>query len=83
MNSYKGLIFIKHGRVGTRSEGPDYFLQTKNGDYLLQFKDRHPWQPDYELEFFCRMMVEIEGALNDNMLKVERILQIPDHHIPS
>ncbi len=80
--NFKGLLFIKHGRVGTKSEGPDYFLQTRTGDYLLQYKERHLWEPDYELEFFCRRMVEIEGDCTDMVLKVERIQQILNQQLP-
>jgi hypothetical protein len=30
METLKGLVYIKQGRIGTRSEGPDYYLQTFN-----------------------------------------------------
>ncbi|NLP11980.1 hypothetical protein GX408_16390 [bacterium] len=80
--NYKGLLFIKHGRVGTKSEGPDYFLQTRAGDFLLHYKERHPWEPDYELEFFCRRMVEIEGTSTDKVLTVRHIQPILDQPLP-
>lgn len=60
---FKGLIYVKHGRVGSHSEGPDYYLQTAAGDYLLHYQNRMLWQPDYVLEFYQRKMVEITGLL--------------------
>lgn len=78
-----GLIYIKHGRVGTRSEGPDYFLQSFERDYLLRFRERTPWQPDFELEFYNRAMVEVEGELRDDTLKVASIREILSPMIPS
>ena len=59
-----GLIYVKHGAVGTRSEGPDYYLQTEKGDLRLQYQERNHWDPDYKLEFYARRMVEIEGKLD-------------------
>jgi hypothetical protein len=62
MINLKGLVYIRHGRVGTRSEGPDYFLQTIEGDYSLQLNPRDPWSVDYQLEFYNRKIVEITGV---------------------
>ena len=90
MKTFRGLVYVRHGRVGTRSEGPDYMLQTYKGDYLLALGERYPWAPDYQLEFYGRKMVEIEGELIDGQtIKVSRIEQIlspmiprPEHHAP-
>jgi hypothetical protein len=60
----KGLVYVKHGQVGTKSEGPEYFLQTRDGDYQLT-KMAHPWEPDYYLEFFQRRMVEVDGDVDE------------------
>ncbi len=57
MDTFKGLLYVKFGRVGSRSEGPDYYLQTKKGDYDLLYQKRNLWEPDYHLEFYCRRMV--------------------------
>lgn len=83
MAKFRGLVYVKHGRVGTRSEGPDYYLQTYRGDYLLRYQDRVPWKPDYPLEFFGRRMVEVTGALIDrHTIKVESIVEILSPMIP-
>ena len=28
METFEGLVYVKHGRIGSKSEGPDYYLQT-------------------------------------------------------
>jgi len=65
MAKFCGLLYVKQGRVGSKSEGPDYYLQTWRGEYLVRDAERLLWQPDYRLEFFARRMVEIEGSLKD------------------
>jgi hypothetical protein len=87
MKSFKGLLYIKHGRVGTRSEGPDYYLQTKNEDFLLQYQDRNTWDPDYHLEFYCRTMAEISGDIIEDIdglriIQVENIKHLGAELIP-
>ena len=77
LNLYKGLLYVKHGRVGTRMEGPDYYLQTFKGDYLLQYKGRLSCEPDYYLKFYCRKMAEVKGKITENMtIQVEDIHEI-------
>ncbi|MCA9635006.1 MAG: hypothetical protein KC420_03120 [Myxococcales bacterium] len=83
MAKYRGLVYVKHGRVGSRSEGPDYYLQTYKGDFLLRYGERTPWEPDYRLEFYGRRMVEIEGKLLDrHTIQVETIDAILSPRIP-
>lgn len=76
MDTFKGLVYVKHGRVGTKSEGPDYYLQTTHGDFLLRYEQRHPWQPDYHLEFFGHRMVAVSGTLDDKTITVKTIEEI-------
>jgi hypothetical protein len=83
MSIFKGLLYVKHGRLGTRSEGPDYYLQTATGDFVLELQAREPWQPDYHLEFFSRRMVEVSGRLEGRTLEVETIHEILSPHIPT
>jgi hypothetical protein len=40
MDSLRGLLYKKHRRIGTRSEGPDYYLQTAYAEYLLELNER-------------------------------------------
>ena len=51
METFKGLLYVKHGRVGTEREGPDYYVQTSIGDFLLQPPERNLWERNYHLEF--------------------------------
>lgn len=86
MDTFKGLVYVKHGRVGTRSEGPDYYLQTaRRGELRLEYHPRHPWEADYQLEFYGRRMVEVTGELDAStkgLLHVERIVEILSALIP-
>ncbi|MFN8495850.1 MAG: hypothetical protein U0350_50120 [Caldilineaceae bacterium] len=83
MSTFSGLLYITHGRVGTKSEGSDYHLQTSHEDYLLCYKERHPWEPDYHLEFFGRRMVGVDGKLIDSgVVQVENIYTICTSLIP-
>ena len=65
MDTFRGLLYVKHGRIGTRSEGPDYHLQTAKADYILQLNERELWKCDYELEFHCRRIVVVTGKMID------------------
>lgn len=70
----RGLMFVKQGRIGTRSEGPDYYLQTKDHEYKLARKtEEHVFRPDYYLEFFNRKWVEIDAELQQDELVVKGI----------
>lgn len=88
----KGLLYVKHGLVGTKSEGPDYWLQTTQGDCQLRFGERHHWEPDYRLEFHDRQMVEVTGVMVEpehtehsfpnKIMKVERLNTILSPCLP-
>lgn len=79
MTTFKGLVYVKHGAVGTKMEGPVYYLQMKTGEVILHYNTRQLWEPDYYLEFFSRRMVQIEGELTDERnVKVKRIDAICD-----
>jgi len=79
---YAGLVFIKHGRIGSKSEGPDYYLQAKSREYLLDRNREALFKPDYYLEFFCRKMVEVTGTLDKDTIQVISIREICDPLIP-
>lgn len=69
-----GFLYIKHGAVGSRSEGPIYYLQTLTIDYILHFKERLPQEKDYYLESFNNKMVNVDGVLeNDNFITLNRL----------
>lgn len=78
MATFKGLVYVKHHAVGSKSEGPAYFLQTKKKDYTLRYDlDRPLYEPDYYLEFYVRSIVEIEGeASEEGLIQVKFIREI-------
>ena len=84
METFEGLVYVKYGRLGTRSEGPDYYLQTWDREYLLKHGDRGPWELDYYLEFFCRKFVEVTGELDKetNTVKVTKVKETCVENIP-
>lgn len=81
-DTFKGLVYVKHGRIGSRSEGPDYYLQTRRGDLVLRYHPRNPWEPDYHLEFFARRMVAVTGTLDDKIITVASIAPILANLLP-
>ncbi|MCX6677440.1 MAG: hypothetical protein NTU95_05785 [Methanothrix sp.] len=79
---FSGLVFVKQGRVGSRSEGPDYYLQTKKHEYVLSYKRGSLFEPDPFLESFCGKMVEVIGTQDGNEIKVSSIIKISQPSIP-
>ncbi|HEY3360376.1 MAG TPA: hypothetical protein VGK06_00730 [Methanosarcina sp.] len=84
MEIFEGLIYVKYGRIGSKSEGPDYYLQTWDREFLLKYRDRGPWELDYYLEFFGRKFVEVTGKYDQktNTVKVTTVKEICVEHIP-
>ena len=77
MAGFKGLLYVKQAAVGSKSEGPVYYLQTKDREYTLIYGERHPWELDYKLEFFVRSLVKIEGeVVKENQIQVKDITEI-------
>ena len=84
MSIFKGLLYVKHDKLGTKSEGPVYRLQTIVGEYTLKYERRHPWDPDYHLEFFARSIVEVEGELQDDrQIQVKQIDRMAVSLVPT
>ncbi len=83
MEKLAGLVYVRHGRIGSKSEGPDYVLQTHKDEVELKLNERHPWELDYELEFYCRKMVVVEGEqVGDQTIQVTSIRVIAETLIP-
>lgn len=85
----EGLVYVKHGRVGTRSEGPDYFLQTncnyQDVRYRLKYNQPEKWNPDHYLEYFDRRVVRVIGKLSPRgrNIIVESIEMITSTSLPN
>lgn len=76
LETFRGLVYMKIGRIGSKSEGPDYFLQTAKAEFLLRYEQRNLWMPDYHLEFFNRRMVKVTGSFDDKIFVVRTIDEI-------
>jgi hypothetical protein len=61
MKTWRGLLYVKFGHIGTKSEGPDCFLQTAKQELSSQLNERHPWEADCHLEFDDRQSAAIIG----------------------
>jgi len=82
METFRGLVYVKIGRIGSKSEGPDYFLQTTKAELPLKYEKRNLWMPDYHLEFFNRRMVKVTGSFEDKFFVVRTIDEIPSPDLP-
>jgi heat shock protein HslJ len=84
MGTFKGLVYIKYGGIGTKSEGPHYYIQTFNKEHLLKYANKDPYELDYYLEFFCRKFVDVTGEYDKetNTINVKRIDEICVEIVP-
>ncbi len=75
----KGLVYVKHGAVGSKSEGPEYHLQSSKSDYRMVLHQRNPWEPDFELEYYSRRIVVVTAEqVEPGLIKVQNISMSPD-----
>ena len=75
MATYQGYLFSKLGRVGTRSEGPDYFLQQLDGSEVPIVKQtEYLWQGDSTLQSLLAKKVRIEGRLDPQGIHYDLVL---------
>lgn len=79
--TFEGMIYIKQGRIHSKSEGPDYYLQTIKEDFLLENADRNLWQPDYYLEFYNRKIVSVDGKIIRDDSNQMRIIKVNENGI--
>ena len=81
---FDGYLFKVLGAIGSKSEGPEYVLQS-----LGQWKDLSelnlkmiqkralPFQADKELEMHLHTKVRIEGSEVDGLIMVTSIVPLP------
>jgi hypothetical protein len=62
-DKFKGLIFVVYAAIGTKSEGPQYLLQVSDKELFILRSDakQHPWDWDWNIEYFSRRFVEVTG----------------------
>ena len=66
IKTYSGLLIAKKERIGTRSEGPEYYLKLKEPNDFGQSeiairKEVQLWQEDPNLHQFLGQNVELKG----------------------
>ena len=80
MKEISGFLFSKLGRIGTRSEGPDYFLQQfdRSKSPIVEkvipiHKEVHLFEKDPILQKYLAMEVAIDGRILDGYLHYKEI----------
>lgn len=73
MERYDGFLFSKLRHIGSKSEGPDYFLQQFDYKELPVLKKVLLWQQDPELQKFIAGKVIIHGKMNSGGICYETI----------
>ncbi len=77
MEKFNGFIFAKLAQIGTRYEGPEYFLQIfekeKNTTEIPIRKKSQLWEIDHQLHQFLAQKVAIKGQLKNKSIIYEEI----------
>lgn len=66
--TYVGFLFSQIDRVGTKSEGPEYYLRMDDGVEIHVFKKANLWQEDPALQELVNRRVSISGELTGKEL---------------
>ncbi len=77
MEKYRGFVFAKLARIGSKMEGPDYFLQQwddqrKTWDTHIQ-KQVDAWKVDPKIHEFLAQKVTISGTLKEKSIQYAEI----------
>lgn len=73
MSRFDGFIFSKLDLIGTKSEGPEYFLQQFDYSEIPIEKETSPWQQDPNLQKKLATKVTIDGKLLSGRLHYDSI----------
>jgi|GEM_PF-5853860 len=65
---YTGYLTSRMERVGTRSEGPEYYLETIDGRMIHVVKNANLWEEDPALQKYVGKKVWIGGSLANKEL---------------
>lgn len=71
---YEGYLFAKLERLGTFSEGPEYYLQEKDGDEARIIKKVEPWKEDPVLQELLGEKVRVYGEKSPSGIIYERVV---------
>jgi hypothetical protein len=80
MTTYYGWLFSKLDRIGSRSEGPEYFLQGQDYSVIRVIKKTYPWVNDKNLHQRLGSIVAITGTGHIGGLEYESVEEI--EHFP-
>jgi hypothetical protein len=73
---FDGYLFAKLNFIGSKSEGPIYFLQRWDYGEVLVVKKVHPWELDPSLHDFIAKKVTIMGTLDPNGIIYDEIMDL-------
>lgn len=76
IETYTGHLFSRTERIGTRSEGPEYYLRLENGREIHVIKKAELWEKDPELQKMIDRKVWISGNLMDGELIYKEIKRL-------
>ncbi|MBN1574039.1 MAG: hypothetical protein JW984_12655 [Deltaproteobacteria bacterium] len=74
--TYVGFLFSRIERVGTKSEGPEYYLRTDGGEEIHLFKNATLWREDPVLQGYVNKRVSISGDLYEKELFYKEVKPI-------
>lgn len=76
MGKFEGYLFSKLHLIGSKSEGPSYFLQQWSYNEIPVVKKTMLWEEDPVLHKYLAKEVMIEGKLHSNRIYYEKIREL-------
>ncbi len=73
MNEFHGFLFSKLHAIGSKSEGPTYFLQQFDYKEIEIEKKTHPWEQDPDLQKYLASKITIAGELVSGHLRYDKV----------
>jgi hypothetical protein len=74
--NFDGYLFAKLALIGSKSEGPAYFLQQWDYKEFPVVKKVHPWEEDPGLQKFLAKKVTIEGTMTEEGIQYDKITKL-------
>ena len=78
MALFDGYLFSKLALIGTKSEGPAYFLQQWDYREIPVDKRSFPWMPDPELHPFLNKKVTISGEIGEEGIHYHKVSDLSE-----
>lgn len=76
MKNFDGYLFAKLFLIGSKSEGPAYYLQQWDYKEVPVIKKVHPWEEDPELHKFLARKVTISGTMTEDGIEYDKITEL-------